>query len=561
MSAYEGPPVGSGPSSCLRPVQTGEGVKLPLEDPLPYSITIKTGLIDIALPSGVIGQGGQTYVLTDAQYLGLSPTASAALFSSVVFSGGPGLQPASNLADLISAPTARTNLGLGNAAVRNTGTTSATVAVGDAPVTTVAAHATDSDPHGDRSFTSGLTGPLTTRVTGLEASTSTVSLGSTSGTVICDLSLGSTFLASVTGSTVFQFSGWPSGTRVTEPTVIATQDATGHSITFTGISWLPTGSPPPSFQVGANQVNITSFFSVDNGVTIYGQGGSATGGGFGVYGDGSDGAVILDGTNTYSFLGKSGSTYWLTRDTFFSAVSVASGVTLQLGGGGTAVFRLLCTGTASVASGGFLTTAINTAAAGATGGSNLTTGTMVPGANGPSGTTGGGVVGTSVAGANGGFGGRGGNANAGGTLSGLNGTSALPTGASLPRAIPWASALSYLVNGVLSYYPGGASGSPGAGDGTNAGGGAGAGGNTLWAAVQNLTNAGTIKSTGGNGAAGVGGNAGGGGGGQGGPVVLIYGAYSGAGTITSTGGNGGAAAGTGTAGASGGAGWIVKLVN
>lgn len=395
---------------------------------------------------------------------------------------------------------------------------------------------------------------------GVTALAQTVALGNVSGTVTLDLSLGRTFTCTVTGTAVFQFTNWPSGTVTTEPTVIATQDSTGHAISFTGVTWLPSGSPP-SFQLGAGQTNVVPFFSSDNGTTIYGQGGSATGGGFGAYGDGSDGAVTLDGTNTYSFLGKSGLTYWLTRDVYLSSLTIAAGVTLQLGGGATGTFRLYCSGTASIAATAFITVSPNTAASGATGGSNGVASSVVVGAAGPNGTTGGGVAGNSVAGANGGFGGKGGNASAGATVSGTNGVATMPTGASLPRALPFAAEMSYLVAGVKAYFPGGASGSPGAGDGTNAGGGAGAGGNPLWMSVQNLVNNGTIRSSGGSGAAGTGGNAGGGGGGQGGPIILIYGSYSGSGSITSVGGNGGAAAGTGTAGASGGAGWIVKLVN
>lgn len=53
-----------------------------------YTVTIKTGLADIALPGGTIGQGGQTYTLTDDQFLMLSPTAAAALFSSWSHVGG-----------------------------------------------------------------------------------------------------------------------------------------------------------------------------------------------------------------------------------------------------------------------------------------------------------------------------------------------------------------------------------------------------------------------------------------------------------------------------------------
>lgn len=53
-----------------------------------YSVTIKPGLADVALPGGTIAQGGQTYTLTDDQYLELSPTAPAALFSNSSHTGG-----------------------------------------------------------------------------------------------------------------------------------------------------------------------------------------------------------------------------------------------------------------------------------------------------------------------------------------------------------------------------------------------------------------------------------------------------------------------------------------
>lgn len=396
---------------------------------------------------------------------------------------------------------------------------------------------------------------------GFTLSAAQVSLGNVVGAVSVDLSKGSTFTCTLTGNTVFTFTNWPAGAVATEPTVVAVQDATGgRTISFAGITWLPSGSAP-SFLTGANQVNVTSFFSANNGATVYGQGGSASGGGFGVYGDGSDGAVVLDGTNTYSFLGKSGVTYWLLRDVYLSSASIAAGITLQLGGGSTPVFRAYCNGAFTVASGAFVTAAVNTAASGATGGVNLLTGTLVSGANGPNGTTGGGVAGNNVAGASGGFGGRGGAASAGATAAGTNGVATMPSGASLPRSLPYAGEISYLVAGVKSYFPGGASGSPGAGDGTNAGGGAGAGGNAVLIVAQTITNNGVIKSTGGAGAAATGGNAGGGGGGQGGPVVLIYGTYAGSGTVSSFGGAGGAGAGTGAAGAVGGSGWIVQLVN
>ncbi|MCX4596102.1 right-handed parallel beta-helix repeat-containing protein [Streptomyces sp. NBC_01549] len=56
--------------------------------------------------------------------------ASAALASAVVYADGK-LAKTANLSDLGSANTARTNLGLGNAATRNIGTTTGTVAAGD----------------------------------------------------------------------------------------------------------------------------------------------------------------------------------------------------------------------------------------------------------------------------------------------------------------------------------------------------------------------------------------------------------------------------------------------
>lgn len=61
---------------------------------------------------------------------------------------GNALQKADNLAALESKPTARVNLGLGNSAIRDVGTTSGTVASGDAlPI-----HVAAADPHGDRAW-------------------------------------------------------------------------------------------------------------------------------------------------------------------------------------------------------------------------------------------------------------------------------------------------------------------------------------------------------------------------------------------------------------------------
>jgi hypothetical protein len=388
-------------------------------------------------------------------------------------------------------------------------------------------------------------------------------LGSVSGNVTLDVSSASVFVGSITGSTVFTFVNWPAGPVVPEPTVITKQDGVGHSISFAGITWLPVGSTPV-FQTGPNQVNVTTFFSADNGTTVYGQGGSLSGGGFGVYGDGSDGPYVLDGSAPPPGLGKSGSTYYLTRNAFPSSVNILNGYTLQFGGGSTATFRLTCSGTFTIqpgSPGGFAVAFTNTAAVGATGGSNITTGSIKPGANGPNGTTGAGVAGNSVIGGSG-SGGRGGASGA--TTSGSAGTSSLPVGYSLPRALPWAALLAATgpnVPGGIDYFPGGASGSPGSGDGTNAGGGAGQGGNPIHLIARDIINNGTIWTPGGRGAAGTGGNAGGGGGGQGGPIIMVCKTYSGSGLVQPFGGAGGAGVGTGSAGAAGGNGWVVTVLN
>ena len=405
----------------------------------------------------------------------------------------------------------------------------------------------------------------------------TLALGGISGTVPLDLSKADTFTCTVTGPTVFSFTysvATPSPAVTIEPTVIVTQDAVGgHSVSFTNTTWLPAGSGP-SFPLAANQATIACFLTPDFGTTVFGQGAPQTGGGFGVYGDGSDGQVVLNGTtpNPYPFLGTGSQPnyYWALRDIFPSELTIAAGCTLQLAGGGTAPFRLLCAGTVTL-NGGFLVTVVNTAASGAKAGSNLTTGTLVPGVSSPAGSAAKAVgaaglnavgvlgVGSTVAGGAGG-------ANSSGTAGGAGGGANPPAGMQptgiLPRALPGAATMSVTNGaGTIEYFTGGASGGAGAGDGTNAGGAGGPGGNPLFVAARAIVNNGTVKASGGSGGAAAGGNAGGGGGGQGGPIMLISGSISGTGTFVSAGGNGGPGAGSGAAGKAGGSGWIVQVAN
>src|SRR3954463_16051566 len=48
----------------------------------------------------------------------------------------------------------------------------------------------------------------------------------------------------------------------------------------------------------------------------------------GVFGDGSDGRVILDGSTDFGFATRAGSTYTLTRDVYASALTIGPGVTV-----------------------------------------------------------------------------------------------------------------------------------------------------------------------------------------------------------------------------------------
>jgi hypothetical protein len=403
-------------------------------------------------------------------------------------------------------------------------------------------------------------------------------LGPVSGSVTLELSAADTFTCTVTGTTNFTFaySGTqPSPDVTVEPTVIVTQDSTGgRQIKFNNVTWLPAGTAP-AFPQGAGQAAIACFLTPDFGTTVYGQGALETGGGLGVFGDGSDGAIVLDGTtpNPYpSFIGTGSQAnyYWALRDIYASSLTIASGCTLQLAGGGTAPYRLYCSGTVTNNS-GFIVTYPNKQSSGATGGSNLTNGSLVPGANAPSGSTAkaAGAAGTSVSGVWGlgatyaaGTGGK----NSSGTAGGAGGSANPPTGmpaGTLPRAVPQLATMSVVDGaGATHYFGGGASGGAGAGDGTNAGGAGGTGGNPLFTAARTLVNNGTIKAYGGNGGAAAGGNAGGGGGGQGGPVVVVTASsVIGTGTITNPGGTGGAGAGSGTAGQAGAIGWSVQLAN
>jgi len=300
----------------------------------------------------------------------------------------------------------------------------------------------------------------------------------------------------------------------------------------------------------------------------------------GIFGDGSTGAGILDGTNTYSWANLVGSTYTLTQTVYLNNLTINSGITLVPSG-----YFVFCSGTLSNAG-----TIDNSGAAGSAGVASVGgTGGLGGGSTGGLGfaeinpaqagqsainsdTTSSGASLNGLGGGNqnafiisGGSGGSGGTGTVGaGGTGGATGTGQFLEYRRLSVEFP------ATISGG-SY--GAGSGAAGAGDGVNpggAGGGAGGGGATLFIFAAVLNNTGTIQSLGGAGGAGesvtVGncGGGGGGGGGAGGVLYLVSNSWLSAGTLTVTGAAGGAlgtghGSGTnGTAGTAGGTGIILK---
>lgn len=107
------------------------------------------------------------------------------------------LEAANNLSDLGSASSARTNLGLGGAAILNVGTSTGTVSAGDA----VPTHTAASDPHGDRAYTD-------TQIAALSALTQTaVKTTDETRTSTTTVSNDTHLVASLEANSVYRFTG------------------------------------------------------------------------------------------------------------------------------------------------------------------------------------------------------------------------------------------------------------------------------------------------------------------------------------------------------------------
>jgi hypothetical protein len=285
-----------------------------------------------------------------------------------------------------------------------------------------------------------------------------------------------------------------------------------------------------------------------------------------MFGDGSDGAVSLDGTVAApTGMSKSGSIYSLSRDFYAASISLL-GASTQLKFNGFRLFvrgNLTTTGGASLnADGVTATTSTGGAgqAAGTVNGTSAQGGATSPGGAGVAGT-----AGTNITGAFGGAGGTGGAVTVPGAFAGgVGGIVTAPTGSGSLRNLSMAH-LGYWVShaaGTVSHTPfiGGAGGGSGAnGVNGNAGGGGGGGGGLgiCFARVIQLAAVADLRVSGGAGAPGQTAAQGGGGGGGGGGVLLLgYGssnvtfsvATNAAGGAGGIGGNGG---GNGIAGSNG----------
>jgi len=254
-----------------------------------------------------------------------------------------------------------------------------------------------------------------------------------------------------------------------------------------------------------------------------------------LFGNGADGAAVLDGAATVAWATLVGSVYTMTRDSALTDLTINAGITLKPAG-----FRLIGQGILTTVAGspnGLVDMSGGSGAAGnAGGGTTADAGQTLP--PGGTGGVGGNATGTPVAGAGqsvnsyGGSGGTGGvGAGGGGGAAGIATPATVVKGN--PNTLPMLMGF-MLGNGaspVLTPIGGGAGGGGGGGPatGTTFGGGGGNGGRSGVVAFRslNLAAAADLLCKGGNGGAGgtSGGGTpvtGGGGAGGGGTLVLIY---------------------------------------
>lgn len=286
------------------------------------------------------------------------------------------------------------------------------------------------------------------------------------------------------------------------------------------------------------------------------------------FGDGSDGAVVLDGTNTYSFLSKSGSVYTMGSGSIYpSTLTVNAGVTLNTNGN-----LIFVSGTATI--NGTVTTPVGSASGSTAASLNIIGGQAFAALGLPPGspTNGGTGVGTAPTSASNIGAGKGGSGGTGSSGAAANPNTNFGAGGDLTRALWRRPSVAFSGMGILQQnpnrnqgnqlagglIPGGLPGSSGSGDGTNSGGGAGDGGATLIFCARILVGSGTFTAPGGNGGNSTAGNTGGGGpGGGGNCIVNTTDATAWTGTVSALAGTPGTGFGTGTTASAGTAGYAI----
>lgn len=267
-------------------------------------------------------------------------------------------------------------------------------------------------------------------------------------------------------------------------------------------------------------------------------------------GDGSDGAVVLDGTTTYPFATLVGSVYTQSREIFSTTLVINAGVTLKPNGW-PRYFQVSCVNNGTISLDGGNAAGVTPGAAPGTGGiyQNNVAGSIS--------TTGNGVAGggNGIGMGNGGTGGAGNPGTASGTPF-----SARSSTSSFHSPVPAQTGV-LAFGGVSRALGAGPGGGSGGGDGTNKGGSGGAPGGFDASFGPSFINNGVMTAKGGNGGTPPAGNCGGGGPGVGGEF-LIYTAipWVNNGTISVASGTPGSGVGTGAAGTAAGTGSVLNVV-
>lgn len=268
-----------------------------------------------------------------------------------------------------------------------------------------------------------------------------------------------------------------------------------------------------------------------------------------IFGDGSDGALTVNGTTTQS-----------GTEPLYSSITIgASGVF------NTAGRRIFCSGTLTVTSGGVITADGANAVAGAAG-AGATAFTLVGGTAGGAGATGAGAAGTNGAATTRIFTaayGAGGAAGAGsGGAGGAAGTQAAQSSMTGRHSASLIANSGYQIGATIFGLAGGTGGGGGGGDGAaGVGGGGGGGGGVMVIVARRVIATGAVafRCAGGNGAAGTANNTGGGGGGGGGTLIIVTRQFNGTALVAAThsppGAGGASGGGAGVGGAAGSAGF------